>query len=272
MRSWLERVGLAAVLILGVVLPARAQQKTLTVYAAASLTDAFEDIGKLFEQRHPGTRVEFNFGGSQALVFQMQQGASADVFASADNIWMGVAVDSGLTAGAPTLFARNRLVVIIPKSNPGRVDRLEHLARQGTKVVLAADAVPVGHYSRQALRNLASQPGYPADYVRSVLRNVVSNEESVKGVVSKVQLGEADAGIVYRSDVTDPVARVVRVIPIPDSLNVIAEYPMAVLKDSREKDLARQFVALVTSPEGQSVLQRYKFIPIGSAVPASTSP
>jgi len=185
---------------------------------------------------------------------------------------MQVAVDSGLTADAPTRFARNRLVVIVPRSNSGRVDRLENLARYGTKVVLAADAVPAGRYSRQALRNLASQPGFPPDYVRSVLTNVVSNEESVKGVVSKVQLGEADAGIVYRSDVTDPVARVVKVIPIPDSLNVIAEYPMTVLKESRLKDLAREFIALVVSQDGQAILQRYNFIPIGSPVPASTSP
>ncbi len=272
MRSWLKRAALAAVLVLGLVLPARAQQKILTVYAAASLTEAFEDIGKMYEQQHPGTAVEFNFAGSQALVFQMQQGAVADVFASADNIWMQVAVDSGLTAEAPVFFAHNRLVVIIPKSNPGRVDGLENLARQGTKVVLAADAAPVGRYSRQALRNLASQPGYPADYVRNVLRNVVSNEESVKGVVSKVQLGEADAGIVYRSDVTEPVARVVKVLPIPESLNVRADYPIAVLKESRQQDLARDFIALVMSAEGQSVLRRYNFIPVGSAVPASTSP
>jgi molybdate transport system substrate-binding protein len=263
---------LAAALHASIVLPAAAQQRTLTVYAAASLTEAFEDIGQLFEQRHAGTEVEFNFSGSQALVFQLQQGAGADVFASADTIWMQVAVDSGLTADPPTKFARNRLVVIVPRSNPGRVNRLENLARYGTKVVLAADAAPVGRYSRQALRNLATQPGYPPDYVRSVLTNVVSNEESAKGVVSKVQLGEADAGIVYRSDVTDPVARVVKVIPIPDSLNVIAEYPMTVVKESRLKDLAREFIALVVSQDGQAILQRYNFIPIGSPVPASTSP
>jgi molybdate transport system substrate-binding protein len=225
----------------------------------------------MFEKSHPGTTVLFNFAGSQQLVLQLQQGAGGDVFALADSIWMQVAVDSGLTAGEHTLFARIRLVVIVPRSNPGRVDRLENLARRGTKVVLAADAVPVGRYSRQALRNLGDLPGFPIDYVRSVLSNVVSNEESVKGVVSKVQLGEADAGIVYRSDVTEPVARVVKVIPIPDSLNVLANYPIAVLRSSRQPELAREFLALVTSPDGQAVLQRYDFIPIGTAAPASMS-
>lgn len=273
MRQWsagIKRLGLAAVLLLGMAATAAAQ-KTLTVYAAASLTEAFDDLGKQFEQSHAGTTVLFNFAGSQQLVLQLQQGAGADIFASADSIWMQVAVDSGLTAGEPVLFAHNRLVVIVPKSNPGRVDRLQDLARRGTKVVLAADAVPAGRYSRQALRNLAESSEFPVDYVHSVLANVVSNEESVKGVVAKVQLGEADAGMVYRSDVTDPVARVVKVIPIPDAQNVLANYPITALRGGRQKDLAQAFVALVLSPEGQAVLQRYNFIPAGAPAPASMS-
>jgi molybdate transport system substrate-binding protein len=271
MRFWtagIRRWTLAAALLLVVAGRARAP-KALTVYAAASLTESFEDIGKLFEQQHPGTTVLFNFAGSQQLVLQLQQGAAADVFASADSIWMQVASDSGLLAGDPVLFAHNRLVVIVPKSNPGRIDRLEDLSRRGVKLVLAADAVPAGRYSRQALRNLAQAPGFPVDYVRSTLANVVSNEQNVRGVVTKVQVGEADAGIVYRSDVTDAVGRVVKTIAIPDSMNVLANYPLAVVRGSRLGDLAREFVALVTSPEGQAVLQRYNFSPAGAAAPAS---
>jgi molybdate transport system substrate-binding protein len=262
----MRRVAVLVVLVLALTGTAAAQ-KTLTVYAAASLTDAFNDLGKQFEQRHPGTQVIFNFAGSQQLVAQMQEGAAADVFASADSIWMGVAVDSGLIAD-PVPFARNLLVVIVPKSNPGRVDKLQDLARSGTKVVLAADAVPVGRYSRTALRNMSGVAGFPADFVRRVLANVVSNETSVKGVVAKVQLGEADAGMVYRSDVTPPVARVVKTIAIPDSLNVLASYPIGVLTQSRMSDLAHQFLDLVVSSEGQTVLQRYNFIPVGAASPA----
>ncbi|MEP6473636.1 MAG: molybdate ABC transporter substrate-binding protein [Gemmatimonadota bacterium] len=266
LRAGIQRLVFSAVLLV-ILTGVAAAQKTLTVYAAASLTDAFHDLGKQFEKSHPGTEVLFNFAGSQALVAQLQEGAGADVFASADSIWMQVAVDSGLAAD-PEPFAHNLLVVIVPKNNPGRVDRLQDLGRRGTKLVLAADAVPAGRYSRMVLRNIGAAPGFPADYVHRVLANVVSNETSVKGVVAKVQLGEADAGVAYRSDVTPPVARVVKTITIPDNLNVLANYPIAVLKQSRQADLAREFVALVVSSEGQLVMQQYNFIPVGAPAPA----
>lgn len=266
LRAGFQRLALTAAL-LGLFAGTALAQKTLTVYAAASLTDAFNELGQKFESAHPGIQVLFNFAGSQQLVGQIREGAAADIFASADSIWMGVAVDSGLVS-APLPFARNLLVVIVPKNNPGRVDKLQDLARAGTKVVMAADAVPAGRYSRTALRNLSGVDGFPADFVRRVLANVVSNEASVKGVVAKVQLAEADAGIVYLSDVTPPVARVVKTIAIPDSFNVMATYPVGVVRGSRNADLAHQFIDLVVSAEGQSTLQRYHFIPVGGAAPA----
>ncbi|HKT59237.1 MAG TPA: molybdate ABC transporter substrate-binding protein [Gemmatimonadales bacterium] len=251
--------------------PADPPPATVTVFAAASLTESFRELGSSFERRHPGVAVQFSFAGSQQLALQMEQGAPADVFASADQRWMDYAKDKGLVEGETPVFTRNRLVIIVPKTNPARIGKLEDLARRGTKVVLAAEQVPVGNYSREALKKLAAAPGFPAHYDRRVAANVVSQEENVKSVVSKVQLGEADAGIVYRSDVTPAAARYVRELQIPDAFNIIAEYPIAVAKSARDAESARQFVALVRSSEGQRVLQAHGFVPV-TAIEAASHP
>lgn len=240
----------------------------LTVYAAASLTESFGELGRTFEQRHPGMTVRFNFAGSQELALQLEQGAPADVFASADQRWMAYAQDKGMLDGESSVFVQNRLIVIVPRTNPARITRLEQLARRGTKVVVAAEAVPVGKYTRQALQKLAAVPSFPAEYDRRVLANVVSQEENVKGVVSKVQLGEADAGVVYRSDVTPAVSRYVTTLDIPNASNVIAEYPIAVLKAATNAAAAREFVALVSGAEGQRVLQLHGFLAATPSSPA----
>ncbi len=261
-RRWSAgRAGLCAVLFsLCLSTPAAAQQ-VLTVFAAASLGDAYRALGADFETGHPGAKVQFNFAGSQQLVLQLTQGARADLLASADERWMQVAVDSGLIAGTPELFARNRLIVIVPRGNPAGVARLQDLARSGVKVVLAADVVPVGRYSRQVLTKLSAAPGFGAQFGARVLANTVSYEDNVKGIVAKVQLGEADAGIVYRSDATGPIAGQLQVIEIPESANVIATYPIAVLARSASAGLARNFLALVLSPAGQATLARFGFDP-----------
>jgi molybdate transport system substrate-binding protein len=251
--------------------PAAESPSTLTVYAAASLTEAFRDLGLKLEQQHPGLTVRFNFAGSQQLALQLEQGAPADVFASADQRWMSYVGDKGLLGADPVVFARNRLVVVVPRTNPARIGRLEDLARRGTKIVLAAEVVPAGKYSRETLEKLAHARGFPEGYDRRVLANVVSQEENVKSVVAKVQLGEADAGMVYRSDVTPSVARYVRVFKIPDPYNSIATYPIAVLKSASDAAAAREFVALVTSAVGQGVLQQHGLLPAtGAAEPAAT--
>lgn len=256
--------GLAVALALMIVRPGpgRAQDPArITVFAAASLKDAFTDMAARLGMQHPPVLVQFNFGGSQQLVLQLQQGAKADLFASADQHWMEVARESGLVAGAAPAFARNRLVVITPAANPGRVDRLEDLSRRGVKLVLAAAPVPAGRYARESLAQLAAAPGFGADYPARVLRNVVSQEENVKAVVSKVQLGEADAGMVYVSDVTRTVRRDVRVIEIPDEYNVVAAYPIAVLAGAGQPGAARAFEGFVRSREGQAILARHGFLP-----------
>ncbi len=252
--------------------PVDRDPSTLIVYAGASLTDAFRELGLAFEASHPGLKVRFNFAGSQQLAAQIEQGAPVDVFVSADQRWMSYVTEKGLVEGEATIFVRNRLVAIVPRTNPARIGRLQDLARRGTKVVVAAEAVPVGTYTRDALQNLAGAPGFPPEYDRRVLANVVSQEENVKGVVAKVQLGEADAGVVYRSDVTPAVSRYVRVFEIPDPYNEIASYPIAVLKAARNAEAARAFVDLVSSDTGQRVLLRHGFLPAPAAAPAAVQP
>jgi molybdate transport system substrate-binding protein len=235
---------------------------TLSVFAAASLTDAFEELGTMLEREHPGLKVRFNFAGSQQLAVQLEQGAQADVFASADQRWISYLQEREMLGESPAVFAHNRLVVIVPRSNPARIGRLTDLARRGVKLVLAAEAVPAGRYSREIFRHLERAPGFPPDYSRQVLGNLVSQEENVKAVVAKVQLGEADAGVVYRSDVTRGVAGNVRVIAIPEAFNVLASYPVAVLRGARNPEAARAFIDLLQASEGQHVLQGHGLVPV----------
>jgi molybdate transport system substrate-binding protein len=246
----------------------QANPNTLTVFAAASLTDAFRELGRRLEQQTPGLSVTFNFAGSQQLALQLEQGATADIFASADQRWMSYAKEHTLVDGEPQVFARNRLVVIVPKTNPARIGGLPDLARRGTKIVMADEAVPVGKYTREALHNLASASGFPARYETRVMANVVSQEDNVKAVVSKVQLGEADAGVVYRSDVTPAVSRYVRAFDIPDRYNVLASYPIALVKGSKNQEAAEAFISLVLGAEGQRVLGQNGLLP--AAEPASS--
>jgi len=232
---------------------------TLNVFAAASLTGSFTEIGTAYQQQHSNVTVKFNFNGSQILEQQIANGAPADVFASADQTNMQKASNAGLV-NTSQVFVKNRLVVIIPTSNPGNINSLKDLAKKGIKIDIEATAVPAGKYSRQALANLSQSPDYGSSYANEVLANVVSEEQNVKAVVQKVQLGEADAGFVYVTDVTPSVADKVKIIDIPDPYNVIAQYPIAVVKSSPHPSDAQSFVDFVLSPNGQAILKKYNFI------------
>ncbi len=235
----------------------------LTVFAAASLTDAFNEIGEQFKQRNPGVTLEFNFAGSQQLRTQLEQGAVADVFASANTKEMNAAIQAGvIVSGTSATFVRNRLAVIVPKDNPGDIQELKDLSKPGLKIVLAAASVPVGGYALSSLDKLNADFG--ASYSRTVLANVVSYEDNVKQVVAKVQLGEADAGIVYTSDVTPQVADKLIKLDIPDQYNVLAMYPIAVLKSAPNAELAQAFMDFVLSAQGQTILRKWGFIPAKS--------
>ncbi|HLO15548.1 MAG TPA: molybdate ABC transporter substrate-binding protein [Anaerolineales bacterium] len=233
--------------------------RTLTVYAAASLTDAFTEIGKAFEAEQAGVTVAFNFGGSQNLRTQIEQGAPADVFASANTKEMDTLVKGNFVGtGTPKVFLTNQLVVILPKDNPARIASLQDLSKPGLKLVLAAEEVPAGRYARQMLDNLNAQLG--SDYKDKVLANVVSNEDNIRQAVTKVQLGEADASIVYVSDaVAEPE---LQKIEIPANVNVVAEYPIAPLVKSTNSSLANEFIAYVLSSKGQATLKKWGFTPV----------
>lgn len=244
--------------------PAAALQPvTLNVFAAASLTEAFGKLGPQFEAEHPGVTVVFNFAGSQQLAQQLADGAPADVFASANQKQMDAAIASGRIADNQALpFVTNQLVVIVPTDNPANLTRLQDLAKPKLKLVLAAAEVPVGQYALDFLDKATQDAAFGATFKDDVLKNVVSYEANVKAVLTKVVLGEADAGIVYGSDVTGTSAAAVQQIAIPAALNVIASYPIGTLQNSANPDSAAAFVAYVLSPAGQATLAEFGFTPL----------
>jgi molybdate transport system substrate-binding protein len=217
----------------------------IKVFAAASLTDAFNKIGQDFTAANPNIKVTFNFAGSQALATQIQQSAPADVFASADTTNMGKVKD---LVGTPQTFASNLLQIVVGTGNPRAVKGLQDLSNPDLKVVLAAPDVPAGKYARQALD------------AQHVTVKPVSLEDNVKAVVTKISLGEADAGIVYVTDVTAGGDKV-EGVDIPDDQNVPATYPIATVKASDHQSQAQAFVDMVRSDQGQQVLKSFGFLP-----------
>jgi molybdate transport system substrate-binding protein len=218
-----------------------ARSSTVTVFAAASLKDSFTELGHRFEAEHEGAAVTFNFAGSSDLVSQLQQGAPADVFASADTRNMAKAAADELLAGDPVTFASNTLEIAVPPDDPAGVGSFADLARPGLRLVVCAPEVPCGAATRRV------------EQVAGLALHPVSEESSVTDVLNKVVTGEADAGLVYRTDVRSAGKRV-KGIAFPESAQAVNEYPIAVLADSGHADLARQFVDLVTGPQGRQVL------------------
>lgn len=224
----------------------------LTVFAGSSLTAALTEIGSDFEAANPGTTVTFNFGSSGDLASTIETEGTADVFASASGAYMNEVSDKVGVSGRAD-FVQNKLVIITPPDNPADIASLEDLAKPGVQVVLAAEGVPVGDYARQSLES--------AGLTDDILANVVSNEEDDASVVAKITAGEADAAIVYVSDVTSAVAPDVTSVAIPDDVNVIATYPIAVVSTSTHAELAQAFVTYVTGSEGEATLRDFGFLP-----------
>jgi molybdate transport system substrate-binding protein len=217
---------------------------TLTVFAAASLQPAFDKIGKQLETNQ-NISTTFSYAGTQTLTGQLTQGAQADVFASADTAHMDAVGTAGLLRGSPAIFAHNRLEIAVAKGNPKGIRTLADLARPGLVVVLADPSVPAGKYAQQALAKAG------------VTVHPVSLEQQVTGVLTKVVLGDADAGIVYVSDVVT--SGQVDGVQIPDAQNVIATYPIAVLKSTQNQPGAAAFVDFVLSTDGQAILLKAGF-------------
>ncbi len=245
-----------------------AAEQELVVYAAASLHEAFQSLAARFEADHPGVRVRTSFAGSQDLRVQIEHGAKPDVFASADERHMRALQREGLLRG-PVLFAHNLPVLVVPAGNvPATITRFVDLPK-AKHIVVGAPEVPVGAYTEAVLA--AADRLYGHGFRARVQAHVCSRELSVRQVLAKVVLGEADAGIVYRTDALSAKQRVVA-IPIPATIHVRADYPIAALRDAPHPDLARAWLRLVLSREGQGVLAAAGFAPARGEPMSEASP
>ncbi|MBK7895359.1 MAG: molybdate ABC transporter substrate-binding protein [Anaerolineaceae bacterium] len=230
------------------------EPQEITVFAASSLTDAFNELAEAFKAQNEGVEVVLNYAGSSQLATQLSEGAQADVFASANATQMQAVIDSGrITAGSEKLFVSNRLTVIVPADNPAGITALADLAQPGVQMLLAVQGVPVRQYTDEIVAE------FPANFQAQFYANLVSEEDNVRQVSAKVALGEADAGIVYTSDVTPDIASQVQQIAIPEAQNVVATYPIAPLADAPAPTLAQSFISFVLSEDGQAVLARWGF-------------
>lgn len=234
----------------------------ITVFAAASLSAAFTDIAVRFEEQHPEIELIFSFAGTPTLRTQLEQGARADVFASANVEQMQIAQERGVVSAEQIIFARSTLVIITPVDNPAQIMFPEDLGRGGLRIILANERVPVGTYTRQVLTSMSGSTAYGRDFSADVLRNVISLESNVKQVAAKVALGEADAGIVYFTDVTPDLAPDLKVISLPDGFNLTVEYPIALVAGARNESGARAFLDFVLSAAGQLVMKSYGFLTV----------
>jgi molybdate transport system substrate-binding protein len=216
-------------------------------------------IATAYATAAPGTTLTVSTDSSATLRTQIEQGAPADVFLSADAKNPQVLVDAGLTAGGVTPFASNRLTIVVPLDNPVGISTPADLARPGVKIVAAGDEVPITKYAAQAVKNLAGLPGYPHDYAAAYAANVVSREDNVRSVVAKIELGEGDAGIVY---VTDAAAsKVIKTIDLPPAANVVAMYAGVVVGSSAHPREAKAFLDWLVGPGGQAILASFGFRP-----------
>jgi molybdate transport system substrate-binding protein len=229
------------------------------VFAAASLTDAFAELAKTFEDRNPGTKVVASFESSSTLLTQIRQGVPADAKTSAAEEEINAAVDEGLVTDEPEVFARNREVILLPEANPANIWGVRDLARPGVRLVPAEEWVPAADYAVEILGQ--ADVRYGDGFERDLLSNVASREADVRAAVNRVALGYADATSGYASDYAPDIREQVEIIEIPQDLNIVATYPIAVLKDTDRLDLARDWVDLVTGVEGQRTLEKWGFEP-----------
>ncbi len=231
----------------------------LTIFGAASLQGALAKAKTAYETTNPGTTLTISTDSSSALETQIEQGAPADVFLSADTTNPKKLVDAGLADGAAVTFAGNKLTIVVPTANPAGIETPADLAKTGVKVIAAGDTVPITKYATQLVGNLAKQPGYPANFVDAYTANIASKEDNVKALIAKIELGEGDGGIVY---VTDAKASTkVKTIDVPDAANVPATYEGVVVKASKNAVAAKAFLDWFAGPDGQANLSSLGFLP-----------
>ncbi|MCK8517940.1 molybdate ABC transporter substrate-binding protein [Methanoculleus sp. 7T] len=255
---------IAALLVAGCTTAGEAPESTtLTVFTAASLTGAFTDIGKAYEAQNENVKVDFVFDGSQTLRTQVEQGANPDIFVSASTKHMKALQGAGFMENdtvAP--FLGNSLALVVPVDNPANITGLADLANPGVKLVIGTKDVPFGDYTRQMLDKMAADPAYGEAYKKAFMGNVISEETAVSSVVPKLMLGEADAAIVYKSDISKDDRDKLTRIDIPSEYNVMATYPLGILAGSSHKAEAESFIAFVRGPDGSAILTEYGFDPI----------
>jgi molybdate transport system substrate-binding protein len=231
----------------------------LTIYAASSLKAALDKTKTAYEAAYPGTTLTISTDASSALETKIEQGAPADLLLSADTTNPQKLVDKQLTVGPSVNFAKNKLTVITPKDNPAKIQTPKDLANANVKIIGAGDAVPITKYATQLVANLAKQPGYPANYVAAYDANVVSNEDNVSGIVTKVSTGQGDAGIVYVTDANGKAD--LATVDVPPDADVIATYAGVVVKTSPNPDAANAFLMWFAGPDGQANLSGFGFLP-----------
>ncbi len=236
----------------------QARDQFMMIYAASSLTDAFEELGAAFQRRTPGLSISYNFAGSSTLALQLEEGARADVFASANEAQMTRVIEAGRIVGTPTPFAANSLTVAVPASNPAKITTMTDLAAEDVRVVVASEGVPVRAYTETVFENLLRDGPLSEADLATIRANVVSEEGNVRGITAKLALGTADAGFVYATDVRGADLRTLDIIP--PQANITAEYPIGVVAGG-EAGLAAAFIAFVRSPDGQAILAEHGFQP-----------
>ncbi|HPT19807.1 MAG TPA: molybdate ABC transporter substrate-binding protein [Methanothrix sp.] len=263
---------LILLVLLACLSPAFAEEKrVLTVFCGAGLTGALSEIGGLYENT-TNMSIEFNFDGVPAMRAQIEQGAYADVLVSANLKHMDALKSEGFINNSTVeVFARNKVAIIVPNDNPANITGLKDLAVPGVKILMGTKDLPAGDYALQVLDRLAADPEFGQEYKESVLSNVVSQETTVNRIVSKIALGEADAGFAFISDVSPEMIGKVTRISVPDKYNVIGDFPVGVLSQSEYPEEAQAFLDLMMSSDGQAILEKYGFIPVVQAVQAVAS-
>lgn len=258
-------LGLAFLLLLVMFCPvsaAEADEKELIVFAAASLTGALGDMQPIFETAHPGVKVTANFDSSATLETQIMEGAYADLFLPASTKNMdNLQKEEMIENDSATEYATNKLAIIVPADNPAGIVSLTDLATPGVKIVSETSEVPVRKYTEQMLNKTLNSTALGKTFVDGFRANIISEETNVAGATAKVALGEADAGITYYSDVTMDLASKIKIIEIPEEFNIVAIYECGILSESNEKELAQEYMKLLTSDEGKNVLKNYNFLP-----------
>ena len=239
----------------------QSEDTTITLFAASSLTDAFQDLTEEFQRQHPELSFRTNFASSAQLAIQITQGANADIFASADERQMQLVTEHSDPVSEPVVFATNSLVILVPAENPAGVKSVPDLAEPGTELLLANPGTPLRSYSDQVL-SLLSERHQDGEIIRQrIMANVVSEEENARQVVAKIALGEADAAFAYRSDAESDLASDSLVIPLPRDLQIEARYPIVLIQNASQGEWGSRFLNFVLSPEGQKILHKWGFGP-----------